>query len=135
MNRISCITKAQSATQEALYKVQDQLVTNELQYKTFKVGSKVWLKGTNLKHLEGTPKLSPRQYGPFRVAAQISHVTYHLNRPKIWQIYNIFHTSLLTPYHETPEHGSNYPQPPLDIIKDTPKWEVEKIIKARTFGC
>jgi hypothetical protein len=32
------------------------------------------------------------------------------------------------------KHGPNYLQPPPDIITDAPEWEVEKIIKARTFG-
>jgi hypothetical protein len=32
------------------------------------------------------------------------------------------------------QHGPNYLQPPPDIIDDAPEWEVEKIIKAHTFG-
>jgi hypothetical protein len=35
-------------------------------------------------------------YGPFRIAAKISHITYHLTLPETWKIYNIFHASLLT---------------------------------------
>ena len=88
----------------------------------------------NLKRAEGTPKLSPRRYGPFKVAAQISHVAYRLDLPETWKIHNVFHASLLTPYRETAEHGPNYLQPPPDIIDDAPEWEVEKIIKAHTFG-
>ena len=84
-------------------------MTHEPQYKTFEVGSQVWLEGINLKCLEETPKLSPRWYGPFRVAAQISHIAYCFNLPKTWQIYNVFHMLLLTPYHETPKHGLNFP--------------------------
>jgi len=99
------------------------------------VGSLIWLEGTNLKRTEGTPKLSPRRYGPFKVAAQISHVAYRLDLPETWKIHNVFHASLLTPYHEMAEHGLNYLQPPPDIIDDAPEWEVKKIIKARTFGC
>ena len=47
----------------------------------YQVGNKVWLEGTNLKRIEGTLKLSPRQYGPFRVATKVSHVAYRLNLP------------------------------------------------------
>jgi hypothetical protein len=43
------ITEARTAAQEALRKVQDQLTPETTQYKTFEVGSLVWLKGTNLK--------------------------------------------------------------------------------------
>jgi hypothetical protein len=86
-----------------------------------------------LKWTEGTPKLSPRWYGPFKVATQISHVAYCLDLPETWKIHNVFHASLLTPYHETAEHGPNYLQPPPDIINDAPEWEVKKIIKTHTF--
>jgi len=92
------------------------------------------LEGTNLKRIEGTPKLSPRRYGPFRVAAKISHVTYRLTLPETWKIHNVFHASLLTPYKETPKHGPNFLEPPPEIIDDTPEWEVETILKHRTFG-
>ena len=88
----------------------------------------------NLKQIEGTPKLSPRWYRPFRVAAKISHVTYHLTLPETWKIHNVFHASLLTPYKETSEHGPNFLEPPPDIIDDTPEWEVEMILKHHTFG-
>jgi hypothetical protein len=78
--------------------------------------------------------LSPRRYGPFSVAAQISHVAYRLDLPPSWKIHNVFHVSLLTPYKETPQHGPNFLQPPPDIINDTPEWEVEQILGSRTFG-
>jgi len=46
----------------------------------------------------------------------------------------MFHASLLTPYRETPEHGPNFLDPPPNIIDDEPEWEVERILKHRTFG-
>ncbi len=60
-------------------------------------------------------------------------MAYCLDLPETWKIHNIFHALLLTPYQETPEHGPNFFQPPPDIIKDTPEWEVERVIKAQTF--
>jgi len=94
----------------------------------------VWLEGTNLKRIEGIPKLSPRRYRPFEVAAKISHVAYRINLPKAWKIHNVFHASLLTPYKETDEHGPNFLEPPPNIIDDSPKWEVETILKQQLFG-
>jgi hypothetical protein len=89
----------------------------------------------NLKRIEGTRKLSPRQYGPFRVATKISHVAYCLTLPKTWKIHNVFYaSSLLTPYKETPKHGLNFLEPPSDIIDNTPEWEVEMILKHHIFG-
>ena len=79
-------------------------------------------------------KLAPRQYGPFMVAAKISNVTYKLSLPPTWKIHDVFHASLLTPYKETDQHGPNFIEPPPDIIKGKEEWEVEKIIKERTYG-
>jgi hypothetical protein len=60
-------------------------------------------------------------------------MAYQLKLPETWQIHNVFHASLLTPYRETPEHGPNFLQPPPDIIDEEPEWEVEKILKECTF--
>ena len=68
------------------------------------------------------------------LAACLGGNTYRLDLPETWKIHNVFHASLLTPYHEMAEHGPNYLQPPPDIIDDAPEWEVEKIIKTHTFG-
>ena len=92
------------------------------------------MKETNLKQIEGTLKLSPRRSGPFRVATKVSHVAYKLDLPDHWRIHNVFHASLLMPYHETKEHGPNYLEPPPDIIDNTLEWEVEKILKEWEFG-
>jgi hypothetical protein len=82
----------------------------------FAIGSKVWLEATNLKLPSNlTLKLAPRQYGPFKVMAQISKVVYKLSLPSHWKIHNVFHTSLLTPYRETQQHGPNFLEPPPDV--------------------
>ena len=93
----------------------------------------MWLEGTNLKWIEGTLKLSPRWYRPFRVATKVSHVAYKLNLLDHWKIHNVFHASLLTPYWETREHGPNFLEPLPDIINDTLEWEVERILKQQEF--
>jgi hypothetical protein len=128
------IKESRSAALEALRKSQECHEQHPQKYKEFQIGDNVWLKGTNLKHIEGTPKLSPRRYGLFRVAAKISHVAYRLTLPETWKIHNVFHASLLTPYKETPEHGPNFLEPPPEIIDDTLEWEVETILKHYTFG-
>ncbi len=129
------IKESRTATLEALHKVQERQEGNTTpHFKEYQPGDKVWLEGTNLKRIEGIPKLSPRQYRPFEVATKISHIAYRINLPEAWKIHNIFHTSLLTPYKETNEHGPNFLKPPPDIINDTPKWEVETILKQRLFG-
>jgi hypothetical protein len=132
--RLKKIRESRIAALEALRKSQKHHEQHPQKYKEFQIRDKVWLKGTNLKRIEGTPKLSSRQYGPFEVAARISHVAYHLNLPETWKIHNVFHASLLTLYKETLEHGKNFLEPPPDIIDNCPKWEVEMILKRRIFG-
>jgi hypothetical protein len=93
------------------------------------VGSKVWLEGTNLRLPSNlTPKLAPKWYRPFEVAAQISKVAYKLRLPPSWKIHDVFHMSLLTPYKETSQHRPNFLEPPPDIIEGEPEWEVAKIL-------
>src|SRR6266853_1429862 len=129
------IKESRTATLEALRKVQKRQEGNAAPcFKEYQPRDKVRLEGTNLKRIEGTPKLSPRQYGPFEVATKISHITYRINLPEAWRIHNVFHASLLTPYKETNKHRPNFLEPPLDIIDDTPEWEVKTILKQQLFG-
>jgi hypothetical protein len=130
--RIQSITELRSAAQEAMRKEQDR-VTKERHHKPYKVDDQVWLEGTNLKMPYETAKLSPKRYGPFRVAAQISGTSYRLDLPPNWKIHPVFHASLLTPYNETETHGPNFLEPPPDIIDGEPEWEVEKILSERQY--
>ena len=127
--QLSTINEARNATQEAQRKAQDSWVKDKPRFTPFAVGSKVWLEATNLKLPSNlTPKLAPRQYGPFEVVAQISKVAYKLSLPSHWKIHNVFHASLLTPYRETQQHGPNFLEPPPDVIEGEPEWEVERIL-------
>jgi len=133
--RLSAIKEARNAAQEAQHKAQESWIKERPQFMPFEVGTKVWLEGTNLKLPSNiTTKLAPRRYGPFTVAAKISNVAYKLNLPSTWKIHDVFHASLLTPYKETDQHGPNFIKPPPDIIEGEEEWEVEQIIKERTYG-
>jgi len=61
-------------------------------------------------------------------------VAYKLNIPPTWQIHDVFHASLLTPYKETVEHGKNFLEPPPDVIEGEEEWEVEQILAKRHLG-
>ena len=123
--------------QAALKNVQRLLVKRserkkgQRHYQGFAEGEQVWLEGTNLRLSHPTTKLAPRQYGPFTITKIISPVVYQLELPGHWAIHNIFHASLLTPYKETEEHGTNYVQPPPDIIEGEEEYEVERIMNSR----
>jgi len=68
------------------------------------------------------------------VAAQVSKVAYCLKLPPHWKIHDVFHASLLMSYKETNIHSPNFIKPPPDIIEGELEWEVEQILKERTFS-
>jgi hypothetical protein len=74
----------------------------------FQEGQNVWLEASNLKLPYQSSKLAPKRQGPFRIIKKISPVAFRLALPASWQIHDVFHASLLTPYHETPAHGPNF---------------------------
>jgi hypothetical protein len=122
--------------QAALRNAQRMLVqmTNqkkgERHYKGFEKGDQVWLEGMNLRLSHPKAKLAPKRYGSFRVINIISPVVYRLELPTHWKIHNIFHSSLLTPYHETPENGENFTQPPPELIEGEEEYVVDRIMNS-----
>jgi hypothetical protein len=91
------------------------------------VGTQVWLEGKNLKLPHQATKLVPQRYGPFKIIKEVFPVASQLELPQTWGIYDIFHSSLLSPYHETAAHGPNFSQPLLDLIEGKVEYEVEQI--------
>jgi hypothetical protein len=61
-------------------------------------------------------------------------VVFRLKIPDHWKFFNMFHALLLTPYHETTEHGANYKEPAPDLINGQPEYEVEQVLGARCYG-
>jgi hypothetical protein len=100
----------------------------------YAVGDQVWLEGKNLRLPYQSTKLAPKRYGPFKVIQEVSPVAYQLELPWTWGIHDIFHSSLLSPYHETTQHGLNFSWPPPELIKDEEEYEVKAIRNHRRFG-
>ena len=134
-DRQETLMKIRHLAQKAIIHAQ-RLMT--LRHKTaftpYQVGQRVWLEATNLTTTHPSAKLAPKRYGPFPVTKVISPVVYQLEIPPQWKIHNVFHATLLTPYHETTIHGPNYTEPPPEIIDDEPEWEIEQILGQRRVG-
>src|SRR5260370_27043984 len=101
---------------------------------SFVIGAQVWLEGTHLRLPYQATKLAPKRYGPFQIMKEISLVAYQLHLPTAWNIHDVFHASLLSPYHETSAYRPNYSRPPPDLIKGEEEYEVERVINHRHAG-
>src|SRR5713226_1819342 len=112
----------------------NQLTRQSTILSSFMVGTQVWLEGTNLWLPYQTTKLAPKRYSPFEVMKKVSPVAYQLHLPTAWNIHNIFHASLLSPYCETTAHRPNYSRPPPDLIEGEEEYEVEKVVNHRHSG-
>ena len=100
----------------------------------YKIGNQVWLEATHLKLCHQSTKLAPKRYGPFVITKEISPVAYRIKLPTSWGIHNVFHASLLSPYHETPAFGPNFSRPPPDLIGGEEEYKVEQILNHRRHG-
>ena len=74
----------------------------------YQVGDWVWLKDKHLTLPYASAKLAPKCHGSFEIIKEVSPMAYKLKLPKAWTIHDVFHSSLLTPYKETREHGAQF---------------------------
>jgi hypothetical protein len=93
----------------------------------FEEGDRVWLEARHLNLPYQTRKLAPKRHGPFTITQRISPVAFKLELPPTWTIHDIFHASLLTPYKEMEEYGTNYTRPPLEMEEGEEEYEVEHV--------
>src|SRR6266478_3464980 len=107
---------------------------NSIPPSQYKLREQVWLDASHLKLPHQKAKLTPKRLGPFKITKEISPVAYQLALPANWRIHNMFHASLLNPYHETTAHGPNFTRPPPDLIEGEEEFEVERIVTHRLFG-
>ena len=129
------LTLLEQARDEALaaHEKAQQLMRERIttKFTPWKVGNKVWLEGRNLQLCYPMKKLAPRREGPFEISQVISSLAYRLCLPPTWKIHDIFHTSLLSTYQETAEHGPNIIHPPPEDIEGEEEYEIAKILSHR----
>ena len=99
---------------------------------TFKKGDIVLLSAKNLRLIQPSKKMTPKYVGPFKVRSTVGTQAYRLWLPTAYRIHDVFHVSLLKPYHHRPSEPEADSQAP-DILSDGEEvWEVEKILMDRT---
>jgi hypothetical protein len=90
----------------------------------FAVGDQVLLSTVNLNKHNLNRKLYPKFVGPFSITAKVNDVAYKLDLPSTMPIHNVFHVSLLKPYHP----GRTPPPPMPLVVEGELEYEVERIL-------
>jgi len=118
-------------TRESMKKYYDRKATEQ---PSIEVGDLVMLNAKNIRTKRPSKKLSPKQYGPFKVLEKKGSRAYKLEISPRWKIHPVFHVSLLEPYRATNRPNSEQPPRDPEDIEGDLEWEVERIIKSEIIS-
>jgi hypothetical protein len=96
-----------------------------------KVGDLALLSAKNIRGTRPSAKLDHKAQGPFKILEAIGTRAFRLQLPPQWKMHNVFHVSLLEPYHQSSIPGRVPPPPPPVLVEQEEEWEVEAIAKSR----
>jgi hypothetical protein len=95
------------------------------------------LNGKNLKTRQPKKKLDHKFWGPFKISRNIKDTAFQLDLPNSWNIHDVFHVSLLKPYHASQQSGQKLIQPDNKEMEEedygeqedtTEEFEVDEIL-------
>lgn len=132
------ITKAVNRARECMAAAQQRQRDSANKHRrdvSYNVGDRVLLRAKNIKFkASGARKLMPKYVGPFAITERVGSASYRLELPSEggWQrVHDVFHVSLLRPYHARPGHELDVCPPPLKWADGQPEWQVEDILDHR----
>jgi hypothetical protein len=133
IQRIHDLRKDLQARLEAASESQAKHYNKRHQPITFQKGQLVLVSTKNLRVRDASKKLTPRFMGPFRIETPVGTQAYRVQLPEGSRIHNVFHVSVLEPYHR--REGDQPVLPPPELINDAEEYEVETILdKTRSRG-
>ncbi len=95
--------------------------------KSYRVGDKIWLSDRNIRTSRPTKKLGYKYHGSFIISKSIGKQAYELDLTKALQnIPDVFHISLLKPYHTVEGHAPP-PSPSIEIDGED-QAEIEEVL-------
>ena len=78
-------------------------------------------------------KLDHKIFGPFVIKRKVDSRAYEIERPEIWDIYPVFHVSLLERHHENPVSRPQRIIPTPDIIDTKLSYVVAELVESRWY--
>lgn len=112
------IKESQQQARDAIKQAQELMTRLPSNFVPYNVRYKVWLEAQNLNTSHPSTKLAPKCYGSFNIKEVILHTSFWLQLPPSSKIQPVFHALIVTPYKETKEHRTNFPEPPPDLINE-----------------
>ena len=89
---------------------------------------RVVLNRKNLCMKRPMEKLDHKISAPFVFKRKVGFRTYEIKLPERWDIYPVFHVSLLEPYHEDPVRRPQKMIPTPDIVDNQPSFVVAEVV-------
>jgi hypothetical protein len=97
----------------------------------FMVGDLVTIDVRNMKTKRPSKKLNHTKIGPVKILKKIGTRAFRMVLPTAIEVHNVFHVSLLEPYHKLGIPGCHQPPPPPEEVEGEENWEVEFVANSR----
>jgi hypothetical protein len=103
----------------------------------YQISNLVMLNGRNIQTRRTSRKLDHKNHGPFQIERIVSPLAVKLTLPRKWKIHDVFHVSLIEPFHQ-----SEHREPPnaakvlceADDIEQSEKYDVDEVMASTKKG-
>jgi hypothetical protein len=100
-------------------------------YHKFKVGDLMLLSAKDVKIHQKSPKLGPKQLGPFKVLERIGNFDYWLELPVWLKIHNVIHVNHLAPWKDNSLDKPPSSEP--EVVDSKEVYKVKEILNSRFY--
>ena len=125
-NMRSALERAQNCMQRAQER-QSRYANKKRRDVEFGVGDFVYLDSKNITlPTAGAHRLGHRFIGPYKILKRVGVVSHEFELPESMRMHDVFHVSLLRPYHHRGEHLG---APPALLLSGEVEYEVQEVLK------